>query len=244
VFRGRTFADHRAQADYADADSPCKHGSRRTIACSARSRSPTAPVYYRATPTRADPRGVRSHATGRRAAATGASDGALVEDQNGYYADGDQHVHVLGHLHPALRSDVDLRPAASSTAWWRAATSAFRTAIRAPTSTRLLAACCKIFFRFRSGARGWRAGRRLQCVSTRARIRSARARGRRAATFRPLLQVTDIDNVLSTRDLGFSNIGPRRTAFDLGSEPPTPTATPWHSGASIANLWPRVIARE
>ena len=86
----------------------------------------------------------------------------------------------------------------------------------------LLARGCKIFFRgpFGTPADGVRgAGCSFCHAGTDTFSEGAVQAG---AAFRPLLQVTDINGVISTRDLGFSNLGPRPTRFDLalgGSDP-------------------------
>jgi len=86
----------------------------------------------------------------------------------------------------------------------------------------LLARGCKIFFRgpFGTPADGVRgAGCSFCHAGTDTFSEGAVQAG---AAFRPLLQVTDVNGVIATRDLGFSNLGPRPTRFDLalgGSDP-------------------------
>jgi len=86
----------------------------------------------------------------------------------------------------------------------------------------LLARGCKIFFRapFGTPADGVRGAGCAFChAGTDTFSEGALQAG---AQFRPLLQVTDVNGVIATRDLGFSNLGPRPTRFDLalgGSDP-------------------------
>jgi cytochrome c peroxidase len=86
----------------------------------------------------------------------------------------------------------------------------------------LLARGCKIFFRFPFGtpADGVRGAGCSACHAGTDTFSEGAVQAGRA--FRPLLQVTDINNVVSTRDLGFSNLGPRPTTFDaaLGGTDP------------------------
>jgi len=80
----------------------------------------------------------------------------------------------------------------------------------------LLARGCKIFFRFPFGAPA-DGVRGAGCSACHAGTDTFSEGALQAAgNYRPLLQVTDINNVISTRDLGFSNIGPRPTRFDPG----------------------------
>jgi cytochrome c peroxidase len=86
----------------------------------------------------------------------------------------------------------------------------------------LLARGCKIFFRFPFGAPadGVRGAGCSACHAGTDTFSEGAVQA--GGNFRPLLQVTDINNVVSTRDLGFSNIGPRPTLFDRalgGSDP-------------------------
>jgi cytochrome c peroxidase len=90
----------------------------------------------------------------------------------------------------------------------------------------LLARGCKIFFRFPFGtpADGVRGAGCSAChAGTDTFSEGAVQAGRQ---FRPLLQVTDIDNVIATRDLGFSNLGPRQTGYDLGLGATDPYGNP------------------
>ena len=86
----------------------------------------------------------------------------------------------------------------------------------------LLARGCKIFFRapFGTPADGVRGAGCAFCHAGTDTFSEGAVQA--GAQFRPLLQVTDINGVVATRDLGFSNIGPRPTRFDLalgGSDP-------------------------
>jgi cytochrome c peroxidase len=86
----------------------------------------------------------------------------------------------------------------------------------------LLARGCKIFFRFPFGtpADGVRGAGCSACHAGTDTFSEGAVQAGRA--FRPLLQVTDINNVVGTRDLGFSNLGPRPTTFDValgGTDP-------------------------
>jgi cytochrome c peroxidase len=80
----------------------------------------------------------------------------------------------------------------------------------------LLARGCKIFFRFPFGvpADGVRGAGCSACHAGTDTFSEGAVQA--GGSYRPLLQVTDINNVVSTRDLGFSNIGPRPTTFDRG----------------------------
>ena len=86
----------------------------------------------------------------------------------------------------------------------------------------LLARGCKIFFRFPFGvpADGIRGAGCSACHAGTDTFSEGAVQA--GGNFRPLLQVTDINNVVSTRDLGFSNIGPRPLRFDraLGGDDP------------------------
>jgi cytochrome c peroxidase len=86
----------------------------------------------------------------------------------------------------------------------------------------LLARGCKIFFRFPFGtpADGVRGAGCSACHAGTDTFSEGAVQA--GGNYRPLLQVTDINNVVSTRDLGFSNIGPRPASYDraLGASDP------------------------
>jgi cytochrome c peroxidase len=90
----------------------------------------------------------------------------------------------------------------------------------------LLARGCKIFFRFPFGvpADGVRGAGCSACHAGTDTFSEGAVQA--GGNFRPLLQVTDINNVVATRDLGFSNIGPRPTMFDRGLGATDPYGNP------------------
>jgi cytochrome c peroxidase len=81
----------------------------------------------------------------------------------------------------------------------------------------LLARGCKIFFRAPFGAPPADGVRGAGCAFCHAGTDTFREGAVQAgAPFSPLLQVPDINGVVASRDLGFSNIGTRPTSFDMG----------------------------
>ncbi len=81
----------------------------------------------------------------------------------------------------------------------------------------LLARGCKIFFRGNFGAPPADGVRGAGCAFCHAGTDTfSEGAVQAGAQFRPLLQVPDINGAISTRDLGFSNVGLRPVQYDLG----------------------------
>lgn len=94
----------------------------------------------------------------------------------------------------------------------------------------LLARGCKLFFRgtFGTPADGIRGAGCSACHAGTDTFSEGAVQA--GARFRPLLQVPDINGAISTRDLGFSNIGPRPTQYDLALGANDPYGNPLSFG--------------